>query len=192
LRFSSTIIEDVRSLCQSDSALKVAYFYFDFRDIEKQRSENFIRSAITQLSAQSVEVPEALEMSYSRNRYRQLSGRELVATLKSMLECSETYIILDALDECIDRPDLLKLIQEIYGWDIEKKHILATSRRERCTEDGLESSLTGQICIQSAFVEADLRIYIHEQFQRDPVMMTWPETWRNEVEETLVSRADGM
>src|SRR5215471_2646841 len=106
LRFSSTIIEDVKSHCLSDSTLGFAYFYFDFNDGEKQRHENLIRSLITQLSAKSAKVPEALQALYSLSEggQHQPSKDGLVTTLQSILgDFPKTYIILDALDECADR-----------------------------------------------------------------------------------------
>src|SRR5579859_2732861 len=100
---SSTIVEDVMRHCQSDPALRLAYFYFDFNDREKQRHENFIRSLITQLSTQSARIPDALQTLYShcQNGQQQPSIDRLVATLQTVLvDFPKTYVILDALDEC--------------------------------------------------------------------------------------------
>ncbi len=49
---SSTIIQDIKALCDAGQA-SMAYFYFDFRDINKQHWRDLIPSLLTQLSAQS-------------------------------------------------------------------------------------------------------------------------------------------
>ncbi len=62
--------------------------------------------------------------------------------------------ILDALDECKERQELLTDIDEIAGWKNRKLHMLATSRRENDIEESLEPLVNDQekICIQSALV----------------------------------------
>jgi hypothetical protein len=195
LCLSSTIVQDVMSHCQSDSTLRVAYFYFDFNDGEKQRHENLIRSLITQLSTPSAKTPEALQALYSRNQdgQQQPSNDRLVATLQSILgDFPKTYIILDALDECTDREELLELIREISGWKMGKIHILATSRRERDIEEALEPLLTDQICIQSAQVNGDIQLHIRERLHNDPKLKKWPVKVKEEIEETLMDGACGM
>src|SRR6266481_3123368 len=49
---SSTIIEDVKTLCNAGQA-SIAYFYFDFRDVNKQNWRDLVPSLLIQLSAQS-------------------------------------------------------------------------------------------------------------------------------------------
>src|SRR6266702_2094637 len=50
---SSTIIQDVVTLREARSAL-MAYFYFDFRDLDKQHRRNLLPSLLIQLSGQSL------------------------------------------------------------------------------------------------------------------------------------------
>ena len=113
---SSTIIEDVTLHCKSDSAVAVAYFYFDFNDAEKQRHENLLRSLIVQLSEQSVKTPEALNTLFSRSQDggQQPKSDALALTLQRMAgDFDEIFIILDALDECRERQERLELIENI-------------------------------------------------------------------------------
>ena len=81
----------------------MAYFYFDFGDSEKQRSENLIRSLITQLSFQTSSCPDSLAALYSQNQngQRHPTIQSLMMTLKDIVRGFErVYMILDALDEC--------------------------------------------------------------------------------------------
>ncbi|KAG9230959.1 hypothetical protein BJ875DRAFT_339163, partial [Amylocarpus encephaloides] len=46
---SSTVTEDILNTYANDPGIVVAYFYFDFTDKEKQKSELMVRSLISQL-----------------------------------------------------------------------------------------------------------------------------------------------
>jgi hypothetical protein len=190
---SSTIIQDLTSHCDSNSS--VAYFYFDFHDSAKQRYEILVRSLITQLSDQSVGTPEALEILFSscQDGKRQPTVNALVTTLQSILRSfRESYIVIDALDECTSREELLGLIQEIVGWNMNTLHFLVTSRKEREIEDGLKGHVSSQINIQSSLVATDIQIYVHEKLRLDPKWQKWPEKVRAEIEATLMDGAHGM
>ena len=192
---SSTIIQNVRLQCQSDQALAVIYFYFDFNDTKKQRHDNLIRSLVVQLSMQSTNTPEALNMLYSRYQdgQHQPTIDDLATTLQHMLGgFHETFLVLDALDECTEREELLALIERIVGWKIGKLHILATSRREREIEETLQPLITCQICIQSALVDADINLHVHETLQNDKKLKKWPVHVRMEIEATLMDGVRGM
>jgi hypothetical protein len=163
---SSTIVQDVIRHYESEPEVAVAYFYFDFNDSEKQRHENLIRSLIIQLCTQSEKTPESLDALFARSQdeQQQPTTDALTLTLQYILgNFQQTFIILDALDECKERVELLGLIEEIVNWKLDKLHILATSRRERDIEESLESLIIGQICIQSALVNADIHTHICER-----------------------------
>jgi hypothetical protein len=190
---SSTVIEEAIRTCQPSSA--VSFFYFDFNDAEKQRCDSLIRSLIVQLSSQSTNTPKALTELYSRHRGGQQTPapKELMETLREAInELDHTYIILDALDECTERKQLLELIDEITQWNLQKLHVLVTSRRERDIEEGLKCLLEDQICIQSTLVNADIRLHIHEKIQCDRKLSKWSAQIQDEIEEALMRGANGM
>ena len=110
-----------------------------------------------------------------------------------MLESfQQLYIVLDALDECTEREELLKFLETIAGWNNNKLHIIATSRREGDITDALDPWVTNQVCIQSELVSADIRTYIHEKLQNDRKLKAWPSTVQSEIEATLMDGAHGM
>lgn len=94
----------------------VLYFYFDFNDVEKQRHEKMIRSLIVQLFSQRAGISQALESLYSScmNGERQSTYKILLEILHQMLEDFEkTYLVIDALDECVERVELMASIEEL-------------------------------------------------------------------------------
>ncbi|KAF4631092.1 hypothetical protein G7Y89_g7033 [Cudoniella acicularis] len=157
----STIVQDVIRQYQSEPEFAVAYFYFDFNDSEKQRHDNFIRSLIVQLSTQSEKTPESLEALFTGSR-QQPTTDALTSTLQQIIgDFQQTFILIDALDECNQREELLELMETIVGWKSEKVHILATSRREREIEEALQPLITDQILE----IEETLRDGAHGMFR---------------------------
>src|SRR6266478_3239375 len=191
---SSTIIEDVWHHCQSDMSFAIAYFYFDFSDKEKQQSENLLRSLITQLSSHNSGYSDTLTavFSKSKNGQRQPTLEDLLITLKHMIRgFQHTYVIVDALDECQDREQLLALIEEIMSWKLGSLHILATSRQEREIEDCVGPRASAQVDLHSALVDADIEAYIHESLRNDPKLRKWSTKVHGQIETALMEGAHG-
>lgn len=173
----------------------IAYFYFDFNDTEKQRHDKFTRSLIEQLAWQSVEALACLQSLFSRcqDGMQQPTQDSLELTLQRMLDgFEETFIILDALDECMERGELLLLLKNLNSWKTGKLHVLATSRRERDIEETLESLVTSEICLQSALVNVDIHTHISDRLQNDSKLKRWPANVQREIEQTLMDGAQGM
>ncbi len=196
---SSTIIHNTIEYRQSRTNSIVLYFYFDFSDVEKQRHEKMIRSLVMQLSSHCSSTPQALESLYSScmDGERQPLYDSLLETLRQMIgRCEEMYIIMDALDECLDRQELLASIQELFGWKFENLHILATSRMEKDIEESMApfNDNRGKICIRSMLVDNDIRTYVRGRLQTDPTLKRWQKQPKvqQEIEDTLMDQADGM
>ena len=101
---SSAIIQDIMALREAGLA-SMAYFYFDFKDIDKQNLHNALPSLLTQLSARSHSYCEILSRMYKTHDdgARKPSTSTMTGCLKDMLALPDQgpiYIILDALDEC--------------------------------------------------------------------------------------------
>ena len=190
------IIQETIIYCESRSKSVVLYFYFDFNDIEKQLHEQIIRSLISQLFMHCATVPSVLDMLYSScmDGERQPSVENLLTTLHQMMTAfEETYIILDALDECGDRPELFRDLQDVFAWKDVNCRMLVISRREKDIEDGLMSSIkqARALCIHSALIDADIRQYIHDRLQSDRKLKKWQKE-QFEIEDALMHRANGM
>ena len=102
---SSSIIQDIMILNDPGKASSVAYFYFDFRDVDKQKLQNLLPSLLIQLSARSNHCCDTLSRLYSSHDHgaRKPNDRAMIECLKEMLTLDEqcpAYIILDAIDEC--------------------------------------------------------------------------------------------
>ena len=120
----------------------LAYFYFDFRDVDKQKLHNLLPSLLIQLSARSDARCDKLSQLYSAHGRgaQEPSARAMVECIKEMLALEApgpTYIIMDALDECpmtstipSPREDVLELVNELVSLHLPNLHICVTSRPE--------------------------------------------------------------
>ena len=120
----------------------MAYFYFDFRDVDKQKLQNLLPSLLIQLSARSDPCCDTLSYLYSSHGrgVRKPNDRDMIECLIKMFTLDEqcpTYIILDAIDECplrssigSPREEVLDFIDELVGLQVQNVHICVTSRLE--------------------------------------------------------------
>ena len=193
--YSSTIIQDVITSYQLEPRIAIAYFYFDFNDSSKQLTEKLIRSLIMQLSTQCSHSSDLLQLAFSRsqNGQNQLPIEDLRTLLHQMLKSFDgAYILVDALDECTDREDLFELIEALMAWNIHGMHLLATSRKENDISVSLEPLVTRQLDIQSALVDADIRVHILERLSNDAKLEKWSVDVKKEIEDALMKGAKGM
>ena len=194
---SSTIIEDVRSHTATTMSAALAYFYFDFNDAEKQRVKEFICSIIAQLSPPGSDAAGLVQDLYRRcqNGQNQPSVSSLQACLKEVLEYSpQTFITMDALDECTQRENLLSLIQEIRSWRLAYVNILTMSRTEEDIKEVLTTLCTCTISLESAEVDGDIQLYINTRLHSDPKLKRWSKNaaLMQEIQTALVNGAGGM
>ena len=192
---SSGITEAVLARCSSTSSMATAYFYFDFRDPDKQAFSKLVKSLVVQFSFQLGAMPTTLKSAYSDSHEgtQQPSIETMLGIIQESLRgFAHSYMILDALDECSDLEDLLEFFEIVPQWDNPRLHILVTSRRVKDIEESIESLTTKQISIEGALVNQDVHKFIQERLRKDPKLKKWPEKTRMEIEEALMSRADGM
>ncbi|KIX08660.1 uncharacterized protein Z518_03317 [Rhinocladiella mackenziei CBS 650.93] len=192
---SAASLHHILNYKESHPDTTVSYFYFDFKDVEKQCSRMAIRSLLFQCALQGSDVIQDLERLYQKcDNGRQQPAEDVTQSLfRKAAACpGQKYVILDALDECTDREDLLLFVCELMKLKPRDLHVLATSRREKDIEDGLSPIATHNINIQSALVDADIHIYIHDRMATDTKLKKWPDSVRNEITTTLMEKAGGM
>jgi hypothetical protein len=196
---SSTILHDLIRHCRNDPESVVLYFYFDFNDVQKQNPELMLRSLITQLSQPSIYSLEHLSALFSLcgDGQRQPSLLELLTTVEQMIrEFAQVYIVLDALDECTQRSDLLSVLGSIVSWKFQNLHVLMTSRREQDIASSLDTYIDAQdtICLQSDVVDKDIQRYVRQRLSDDKSLARWEKdaAIRQEIETGIIQGACGM
>jgi hypothetical protein len=204
LSISSTIIEEVRDVCQTGLAI-FAFFYFDFRDTGKQDARNLLSSLLIQLCQQSDKFSELISPhhSFHGNGSKQPSEDVLLECLKAMLTLpgqGEIYIVVDALDECPNfsgyptpREQVLMIVQEIIDLRLPHVHFCILSRPEVDIRDALGALAVHNVSLhEQAGQNQDISDYIKSVVYSDPKMRRWREEDRQLVTKFLTEKAGGM
>jgi hypothetical protein len=196
---SSTIIEHLLQHCHDDISMVTAYFYFDFNDKQKQDPELMLRSLLCQLLQRSVVIPKDVDalFSFCENGQRQPSLHALLeATRQAMQESAYVYVVLDALDECTQRPELMDVLKTVVGWQLDNLHLLMTSRKERDIESSLEEYIKEEdaVCLQRDVVDKDIQRYVQQRLSKDKGLAKWNKdaAIRQEIETAMMRGAHGM
>jgi hypothetical protein len=146
---SSSIIKDLEEAGKAGLA-SLAYFYFDFKDSQKQDRRGLLSSLLLQLCARCdvfCDIPAQMHLTHDKGS-RQASESDLIDCLKEMLSFhgqGKVYIILDALDECSNnsgkptsRGKVLRLFEDLNFLRLPHVHISVTSRPEVDIQTALE------------------------------------------------------
>ncbi|KAH8992292.1 hypothetical protein EDB86DRAFT_2830527 [Lactarius hatsudake] len=202
----SAIIQDIETMCKAESG-SIAYFYFDFRDLDKQNRRNLLPSLLAQLSTQSGPRCDILHRLYLEHDKGSKAPSEAALTqcLKDMLTIPNQppiYIILDALDECPNtrgipspREEVLTLVKDLVNLRLPHLHICVTSR----PEFDIRATL-GPLALHSVSLhdqsgqKKDIVDYVHSVVYSDSetMMKKWREGDKKMVVDALSEKADGM
>ena len=183
----------------------MAYFYFDFRDVGKQKLHNVLPSLLTQFSSRSDPCGDILSRLYSEHDRgeRKPSNRAMVECLKEMLTLEArgpTYIVLDALDECPStstipspREEVLDLVDELVGLRLPNVHICVTSRPEHDIQAVFEHLTPHPVSLHNeSGQQEDIANYVASFVQSDRKVRRWRQEDKDLVIQTLSEKADGM
>ena len=185
----------------------MVYFYFDFRDTDKQNLHNALPSLLTQLSARSAHCCNILARVYMEHDDGALkpSTSTMIACLKEILTVPDqgpVYIILDAIDECPNtfgipspRKQVLDFLKDLVGLRLPNLHICVTSRPEIDIRTALEPLKFQPVSIHDqSGQKQDIEYYVRSVVyaDSDTAMRRWRDKDKELVIETLTERADGM
>ncbi|KAF8196089.1 ectomycorrhiza-induced ankyrin-domain/NACHT-domain-containing protein [Pholiota molesta] len=190
----SSIIEKIDQLHKEIPSITFAYFFFDGRDEQKdlQLHDKLIRSLILQLSRQCDGIPAAL-VELHGGGYQQPSTKSLEHALYDLISAMPlVYIIIDSLDECAERQELLEWIKGIISRKISTLHMVVVSRPERDIEDVLQLLDPDCIDLAKEYANHDITIYVEEQLSALSAVKKWDEVTQTIIKSTLTERAEGM
>ena len=183
----------------------IAYFYFDFRDTDKQNGRNLLLCLLSQLSARSdlcCDILHRIYLAHDNGAYKPTDDL-LIQSLKETLTFSndrQIYIIMDALDECPNtfgmpspRELVLDLVKELVDLSLPNLHVCLTSRPEIDIRTFLEPLTPLQVSLHDQTGQnKDIINYIYSVVHSDTRMGKWREQDQKLVIKALSERADGM
>ncbi|KAH8123752.1 hypothetical protein LI328DRAFT_168337 [Trichoderma asperelloides] len=162
---SSTIFDH---LSQVDECVVVTFF-FDFTDTKKQKLGDMLRSLAFQLYGSHSGSRKDLDNLFasSDSAGRQPDTYTLSECIKSMMRESEKLIILlDALDECSERRELLQWMGDFMP-AFTNVQVIATGRPEHSLQQNLVVLLGEDNCLplNKDSVDNDIRLYIKARLE---------------------------
>ncbi|KAI0269052.1 hypothetical protein BGY98DRAFT_937924, partial [Russula aff. rugulosa BPL654] len=201
----STVIEDIKALCDASQA-SMAYFYFDFRNANKQCLRDLLPSLLTQLSARSSPRCDILSELYSvhDDGKNQPSDSALTKCLQDVVSFPDQrpiYLIMDALDESpitsgipSARERVLQLLKELVDLGIPNLHICVMSRPEIDIRNAIEPLTSLRVSLHDETGQKeDIADYVRSivYSDSDTNMKRWKKDDKENVVKTLSERADG-
>lgn len=178
-------------LCRGQRGVKLIYFYFCLRTYEEEGYKSLVCSLISQILAECESVPEGLLYLFQEccDLGKEPEVGRLVPLLQQILgEYSASYVVLDALDECDYRGNVLDMISTLMNGRIPGLHILITGRE---LQSALRDLCTDSISIGSQ-IKPDISLFVQDSLRNRPGLRNWPIEVKTEIEETLVSKAGGL
>ena len=182
----------------------MAYYYFDFKDTEKQHLRGLLSSLVFQLSANSDPYHQILSRLYSDHAggTQEPSEDTLSRCLVEMLQVPgqpAMYIIVDALDECPNisgmptaREQVLEFLEYLVKLKLPNLHICVSSRLETDIRNTFESLAPFRMSLHDeSGQKEDISTYINAVVHSDQRMRRWREADRQLVIDTLSDKADG-
>ena len=119
--------------------------------------------------------------------------RELRVALGAVLQSyHRVYLVIDALDESLERERILNLLVTILDdHAFQKLQLLTMSRKEVDIERAL-LDVSVDISLSNPHVDEDIRVYIQNTLRHNHKFSRWPTDLRAEIETALVQGAKGM
>ena len=183
----------------------LAYFYFDFKDTEKQDSRALLSSLLIQLADHSDIFFDVLFSLYSAHKdgSERPTDNSLAACLKAMLKLTgqtPIYLVIDALDECPNdsgipssRERVLELVKELVERRYPNLRLCITSRPEFDIRTTFKSLATQQVSLHDeSGQKQDIIDYVTSVVHSDKKMTRWRGDDKDMVIEKLTNKADGM
>ena len=126
----------------------MAYFYCDVSDAKKRNVTDILSSLILHLLAWQPSDQSLLDETYGDciHGVSKPFDDRLLAILKQFISGFEmTYILIDALDECLKTEEMLNFIETLHGWDMEQCHFLLTSRKDQQIVEAMSTLLPMEV-----------------------------------------------
>jgi ABC-type dipeptide/oligopeptide/nickel transport system ATPase component len=176
---SSTVIDHLMNTQEHQHGkVDILAYFFDFNDKRKRNVENLLRSLVFQLytlnpsTAVGAYLTDVHQQSTKANTSASsVDFKEILVSMINMSSQKRIFIILDALDECDERDELVGWLQALLNTTEQSTcHMLVTSRPEAVFLESLPLLFGLDMCmeIDRAAVDVDIMAYVHARLATNP------------------------
>ncbi|KAF2677446.1 hypothetical protein K458DRAFT_409664 [Lentithecium fluviatile CBS 122367] len=188
---ASFINEQVESHCASEADRSIhVYFYFSYRNSGDQ-TVAFLGWFLGRLCRQLKHMSPEIQRLHSRSVAPKPS--DLIQAIKKALsDLDFVYLVIDAIDECNTRNELLDILSIfLTDKDFAKIRLLATSRDYADIRVRMEPISTC-LSMSNPVVSQDILAYAQHEIQTNSKLRGWPLALRTEIAHSLAEEAHGM
>ena len=173
----------------------ILYYFCDYKDPKTQSTRKVIETLLADLCRQS---SKALAfMADLSRRYREVGSSCSFADLfEAFLKClameSRIFVVVDALDECNDRVELIARLLSTASM-VPSLGLLMTSREEHDIQESMEG--VPHLSLGASDMADDISTYVTSELQRllgDKKLKLRDASLEERIRITLTSKADGM
>ncbi|KAF4419067.1 Vegetative incompatibility HET-E-1 [Fusarium acutatum] len=191
---ASWLIQNIQDHCKrvstENSPCTSAYYYCYFGHHQDEAAP-FLRWVITQLSRRAEIISTLMHDFFKRGG--EPSIHELLEALEEILQVFNcVYIVIDAVDECDPRDELLELIQTLVtDRRFSNLQILVMSRKYIDIERVMKK-ISVSVLMSNELVEEDIRLHVRSIIRSNMKFQCWPDDLLIEVEDAISTQAKGM
>lgn len=177
----------------SDHTSRGRYFFYSFRNREKDQLGALIRAFIDQLSRARPTTRMPLTRLYN-DRYKvEPTQTSLLKTLEEMIDPAvEHLVVIDALDECPQREELLALLDHMLSNFPPSWRMFLSSRTERDIREFVEEHDHETVPLEGPKVRKDIECLIENRLKSDPKLCKWPAEIKQEITTSLMQGSQDM
>jgi archaellum biogenesis ATPase FlaH len=175
----------------------IVQFYFRYDNRTNQTAENVVRSFLQQLLYQFDVVPPSVSKAYEQSmKYGSKANPQYVELLTNCLEeFARVFILIDALDECIDndRQELLRIVENLQQVLESQVKLFITTRSHHYQKDLIhKKSLQEAGVLEIEADTEDIKKYLKKKLENAPRAENLTQEMRDNIMTTISSKAKGL
>ena len=190
------MINDIdRAVKSGTSKSGLAYFYCDVSDSRKRNVTDILRSLVVSLLVWQPENKSMLDTVYRdcMGGHSKPSDEALYEVLRQFISAfQKAYILIDALDESLDREKMMELVETIHGWGLEECHLLVTSRKELWIVESMILTNPMEVDMTQMPVDTDIEKYVDFHLHSSLELRRWSSDDKASIRHVLLEKAKGM
>jgi hypothetical protein len=173
----------------------MAYFYCDISDAKKRTVTDILRSLVVSLLAWQPSNLSILGKTYEdcMDGQSKPSNDKLQEVLREFISgFQKAYILIDALDECLDIEKVLEFVEALHGYDLQQCQLLVTGRKEQQFVDTMLSTKPMEVDMSQMPIKDDIKRYIDYSIQSSSELRRWGPDEKALIIKALEEKANGM
>ena len=185
----SSAIKAAQSVARDDPQTAIAYFYCSFNEATSQDPSNMIGSLISQVSTVCPNILKGLEADFARSARPTLNDLEERLTSKTMLK---SLILIDAVNECKNVEPMIRTLLRLAESASDIRVLFTSTEEDPSITELAELEPPKALALRMSALNEDIDIFIDAKIKEKRNLQLLPPEIREEVRDTLSSKADGM